>query len=1098
MGSKGSSTQTQAQQAQYIPNPAVQGAGYQALGQAQQAAAQPFNLPTQPVAGFSPQQQQAFQQYGQAQNIYQPYYNQAANYMQQSAAGPQTAQFMNPYANYVMANLREQQGQQMNQLTGQATQTAGGVGADRIGVAQGELARQQGLAQGQTLAGIYGTALQAAQQQQQLQQAAGYGMGQLGGANLQSMLGATGALYGSGAYQQQLQQAQLNAQYQNQLQRQAYPFQTAQYLANITSGLAGAMGANTAQQGYGMYTPPQPSMLGQIAGLGMAGAGAYGAMGGSDAFGGGNPFTDAYGGSASNPLPGLSASDYGARGGRFFADGGDTSADDGGDGDGYGRYGQSGYYSDIQPSAKNITSQLAHAPRQLNWQSSDPTVPSGQTQRALSAQQALNAPQITPIQVQQSKASDPLGDIATIAGDVAKIAPLFALKSGGRTPYPQAFADGGDVNFDYDFGSLPSETGPTQAFKGELLRRSVIGPKGDVDPIWRAKQNLKEGKGYELDNPYWGPLGGRGVSYANPILPRDRPPEAPPDTSAPIGSPRNPYRDIPPDAPRAVRETELPAPDEHTGPDVTSPAGVTPEGRPRIPVTTPYPVAARPSPTGEPDAAPSWREIQAANQRELQNYKIPYPEAMHDRSTEMARSPWTALMMAGLGTMASGSPWPGVAIGKGGMQGVQMLEKQRADAQQEEALNQRARQLQMEGLKYTSMTPAEAMRGQLEESRLEEGKWIKGDPNPVTGEMYMVNPISRKALVMGPNGVREVPYGEGAANIGAGGAGAGAAAAGQAGTVTPPPPAPQPPQPQQAQTAISPIGGAVTEADPESMLASGSATDAERNPAALQGITTKQAAAAARAAGNQEHKDIDKAAANADVSQYRLNEMKRDLNTIMAYVNKNPSGNVERALQFAMRPGPGAGNAVQMANWLSKFGTGVPPEVLAAAQTWAKNSTLAGFRGIVGEGLSAREAQPIIQASMGAVASMNLPEASSRALIASGEQLAQRAKDKQAFLNDYLAKNNYIPAGWEAQFEQKHPIGRYIANAVVSALPPSERAKLKDDTRLLRQRRDDFMKAEKSGDDADAVKARNKYITVKDNFNRRYGGTADYFAFGRM
>ena len=1002
----------------------------------------------------------------------------------------------------MLGNLREQQGQQMNQLTGQATQTAGGVGADRIGVAQGELARQQGLATGQTLAGLYGSALQAAQQQQQLQQAAGYGLGQLGGANLQSMLGATGALYGSGAYQQQLNQAQLNAQYQNQLQQQAYPFQTAQYLANITGGLAGAMGANTNQMGYGMYTPPQPSVLGQVAGLGMAGAGAYGAMGGSQnpifgsspSYGGGNILSgDAYGGSASNPVSGLSPSDYGARGGRFFADGGGTSDD--GDGS---QYGDSGYYSDIQPSAKDITRKLASQPRQLSWQSSDPAVPSGQTQRALSAQQALNAPSIMPMQMPQSKASDPLGDIANIAGDVAKIAPLFALQRGGRSPYPLAFADGGDVNFDYDFGSLPSETGPTQAFKEELLRRSTVGPKGDVDPIWRAKQDLKEGKGYELDNPYWGPLGGRGVSYADPILPKDRPLEAPPDTSAPLGSTRNPYRDVSPDAPRAIRETALPRPDEHTGPDVTSPAGVTPEGRTRIPVATPYPVAEKPSPTGEPDTAPSWREIQAANQRELQNFQSPYPAATQDRSTEFARSPWTALMMAGLGTMASGSPWPGVAIGKGGMQGVQYLEKQRQDAQQEEALNQRARQLQMEGMKYTSMTPGEAMRGQLTESQLEEGKWIKGDINPVTGEMFVVNPVSRKAMVIGPNGVREVPYGEGATAVGAGGAGAGAAAAGAAGTVTPPPPPAPPPAPDEAKTAISPIGGTVTEADPETMLGSGRADDAERNPRALEGITTKQAAAAARAAGNQEHKDIDKAAANADVSQTRLNEMKRDLNTIMGYVNKTPNGPAERALQFAIRPGPGAGNAVQMANWLSKFGTGVPPEVLAAAQTWAKNSTLAGFRGIVGEGLSAREAQPIIQASMGAVASMNLPESSSRALIASGEQLAQRAKDKQTFLNDYLSKNNYIPSGWETKFEEKHPIGSYIARAVVSSLPSEQRENLKIGVKQLRTRRDEYMKAEKGGDAAEISKARDNYTRARNGFNRHFGGTADYFAFGKM
>jgi len=218
----------------------------------------------------------------------------------------------------------------------------------------------------------------------------------------------------------------------------------------------------------------------------------------------------------------------------------------------------------------------------------------------------------------------------------------------------------------------------------------------------------------------------------------------------------------------------------------------------------------------------------------------------------------------------------------------------------------------------------------------------------------------------------------------------------------------------------------------------------------------------------------------------------------MAYVNKTPSGPAERALQFAMRPGPGAGNAVQMANWLSRFGTGVPPDVLAAAQTWAKNSTLAGFRGVVGEGLSAKEAQPIIQASMGAVASMNLPESSSRALIASGEQLAQRAKDKQTFMNSYMGKNHQFGAGWEDQFEQKHPIGSYIARAVVSALPPEERAKLGVDTKQLRLRRDEYMKAEKAGNDAETSKARDNYTRARNGFNRKYGGTADYFAFGAM
>jgi hypothetical protein len=177
---------------------------------------------------------------------------------------------------------------------------------------------------------------------------------------------------------------------------------------------------------------------------------------------------------------------------------------------------------------------------------------------------------------------------------------------------------------------------------------------------------------------------------------------------------------------------------------------------------------------------------------------------------------------------------------------------------------------------------------------------------------------------------------------------------------------------------------------------------------------------------------------------------------------------------------------------------GLPPEIQAAANTWAKNATLAGFRGVVGEGLSAREAQPIIQASMGAVANIKLPEASNRALIASGQQLMQRAKDKMQFFDDYVTKNGGISLGWQEQFEQKHPIGGYITKAVMSALPPEDRAKLKPDVERLRQRRDEFMEAEKKGDTEAISKARDNYQRAKNGFDRRYGGTSDYFTFGRL
>jgi hypothetical protein len=114
------------------------------------------------------------------QGTAQPYYDQAANYFGQSASMPDVSSFYNPFAANVMANMQDVFGAQMKGVTGNLIGQAGGVGADRIAVGQSELAKQQGLAAGQTMAGIYGQAQQAAQQQRAQQYAAGQGYGNLG------------------------------------------------------------------------------------------------------------------------------------------------------------------------------------------------------------------------------------------------------------------------------------------------------------------------------------------------------------------------------------------------------------------------------------------------------------------------------------------------------------------------------------------------------------------------------------------------------------------------------------------------------------------------------------------------------------------------------------------------------------------------------------------------------------------------------------------------------------------------------------------------------------------------------------------------------
>src|SRR5882724_971344 len=321
---KGSNTTTTNQNQTYAPAGGAQIQG--ALTQAQNAAQLPFNIPQAPVDGFSQDQQTAFQNVNNAQGMAQPYINQA-----QQDFSPQGAQsFFNPAVDAVTAQMQNIFGQQNQQNNANLVQSAGGVGADRIAVGQGNLANQQGLAAGQTYSNLWNSAVQQAQ-------GAGYGTAALGSQAQNAALQGAQAQLGSGGLQQQLSQAQLNSPYQQQLAQAAFPYQQAQFLAGITGSLAPGLGGTTT--GQGQTTTPAPSIWSQILGLGTAAAGAAGGSGAfgsqgsmnpkgsSPSYGGGNMFSgDAYGGSGSNPLPGLSAGDYGATGGRVasYAEGGAT------------------------------------------------------------------------------------------------------------------------------------------------------------------------------------------------------------------------------------------------------------------------------------------------------------------------------------------------------------------------------------------------------------------------------------------------------------------------------------------------------------------------------------------------------------------------------------------------------------------------------------------------------------------------------------------------------------------------------------------------------------------------------------------------------
>ncbi|MDE2104495.1 MAG: tail fiber domain-containing protein, partial [Patescibacteria group bacterium] len=221
-----------------------------------------------------------------AQSGYQPYQD-AATGLAAASAGSVNAQpldinaYMNPYLGTVLGSTaalinQNNQQQQAGQL-GNAIRS-GAFGGDRAGIAAANLAQQQNLAAGNIYSGIasnaFNTALGAAQQQQGVNLGAGQAnraallssasaLGQLGAqgynigastaqnlANLGTGAQAAGlqgaqAQMAAGQAEQQTQQALDSAKYNQFLQQQSYPFQVAQFLANIAEGTGSLSGSTT-------------------------------------------------------------------------------------------------------------------------------------------------------------------------------------------------------------------------------------------------------------------------------------------------------------------------------------------------------------------------------------------------------------------------------------------------------------------------------------------------------------------------------------------------------------------------------------------------------------------------------------------------------------------------------------------------------------------------------------------------------------------------------------------------------------------------------------------------------------------------------------
>ena len=316
MGSLCSSLFGSSASTSYQPPQAVTNAVTDILGRAATQSNQPYpqytpdtaaqysNYNAGLLAPMTPNQAQAGQSIAGLQGYTAPNFGAATNLVANSANPLQMQQFsqnsvnqyMNPYLNDVVgsavSNINQTNAQQQQQALGSAI-GQGAYGGDRAGIAQAELARQQGLANNATIANLLGQGYSQAQgqfnQQQQtdlatqlqnrnLMSNAGLNLANLGTQGQQAAIQQAQAQYGYGTAEQQQQQAGLSTAYQQYLNQQAFPYQQLSYYAGLASGAAPALGGTTT--GYSPTISPYNAfsglgVLGNLGGQSAANSGGF-------------------------------------------------------------------------------------------------------------------------------------------------------------------------------------------------------------------------------------------------------------------------------------------------------------------------------------------------------------------------------------------------------------------------------------------------------------------------------------------------------------------------------------------------------------------------------------------------------------------------------------------------------------------------------------------------------------------------------------------------------------------------------------------------------------------------------------------------------
>ena len=244
--------------------PGIESRKIELMDLARQVAQQPVNLPAVQVAPLGALEQQGITAAGTT-GIGAPTVTSGIGQILAAAApvgSAQINQYLNPYQSYVTDEINRQAQMAQNQLAAQAVRS-GAFGGGREGVQQAELQSRALEAIGRSQAQGFGTALSAAQRQQQTGLLAGQQLGALGGAQQQMAQADINQLMGAGGVQRQLAQQALDAQRATTLQQQYEPYQRAEFLANLY-----AAGPKT-QSGVTSATQPTTSPLAQSIGTGI-------------------------------------------------------------------------------------------------------------------------------------------------------------------------------------------------------------------------------------------------------------------------------------------------------------------------------------------------------------------------------------------------------------------------------------------------------------------------------------------------------------------------------------------------------------------------------------------------------------------------------------------------------------------------------------------------------------------------------------------------------------------------------------------------------------------------------------------------------------